>query len=135
MGNYCCSKSIYSHKISETKPISSAPDLRSESKYIWYFSEDHSKLVDHPYTKHGNFFAYPPDVSEYIEQKYIKRTVGQLSPIHISYKQYNHKKYTKYIIDFVNLNQINVCNGCKIKITRLDNYNYFNYSLTLRKTE
>merc|ERR1711977_716479 len=55
----------------ETEAEPTGPDLRPDTELIWYWEEDGHRVKNHhTWDKQGNFIAYPPKVSTYLEQQW-----------------------------------------------------------------
>merc|ERR1711998_210789 len=105
------------------------PDLRPECSHVWYWEEDTDRVHSHhTWDKQGNYVAYPPRVSEYIESQYLAWSSGegvkQQSALEISYKCFAERSGFNYSVDFAALQQVNSETGFKRKILRRQNPNY-----------
>ena len=68
----------------ETAPEPSGPDLRPDAPFVWYWEEDAQRLdTHHTWDKQGNFIAYPPKVSTYLEERHAAG--GNADDLEITY--------------------------------------------------
>jgi len=107
----------------ETEPEPSGPDMRPEAKFVWYWEEDAARVNDHhTWDKQGNFIAYPPKVSTYLEDRYA--TGGSADDLKITYKPYHAHTGFSYRVDFRRMRQINRGTGYERAIIRRENPHY-----------
>merc|ERR1712188_136434 len=118
-------------EIAETRPeeelVDDPSNLRPDATHIWYWEEDADRVSKHhTWDKQGNFIAYPPQVSQYIDSQYQKGAVEKQSDakLDITYKCYNDHTGFKYSIDFVAMEQVNIGTGYRRKIWRRENPGY-----------
>ena len=90
---------------------------------MWYWEEDGHRVKNHhTWDKQGNFIAYPPKVSTYLEQQW---TTGQSADnLQITYKPFHSHTGFSYKVCFQDMNQINKGTGYRRKIMRRQNPNY-----------
>lgn len=113
------------HEITEAEPAPEGPDLRPDCEHMWYWEEDKDRLDrHHTWDKKGNFVAYPPRVSEYIEAEYQGRKTSMNTALEINYKCYNEHTGFNYRVDFSKMCQINAQSNYERKIMRHPNPNY-----------
>ena len=91
------------------------PDLRPDTEFMWYWEEDGHRVKNHhTWDKQGNFIAYPPKVSTYLEQQW---TTGQSADnLQITYKPFHSHTGFSYKVCFQDMNQINKGTGYKEKL-------------------
>merc|ERR1711959_117707 len=107
------------HEITEAEPAPEGPDLRPDCEHMWYWEEDKDRLDrHHTWDKKGNFVAYPPRVSEYIEAEYQGRKTSMNTALEINYKCYNEHTGFNYRVDFSKMCQINAQSNYERKIMR-----------------
>jgi hypothetical protein len=107
----------------ETEAEPTGPDLRPDTEFMWYWEEDGHRVKNHhTWDKQGNFIAYPPKVSTYLEQQW---TTGQSADnLQITYKPFHSHTGFSYKVCFQDMNQINKGTGYRRKIMRRQNPNY-----------
>ena len=90
---------------------------------MWYWEEDGHRVKNHhTWDKQGNFIAYPPKVSTYLEQQW---TTGQSADnLQITYKPFHSHTGFSYKVCFQDMNQINKGTGYRRKIMRRQNPHY-----------
>ena len=99
------------------------PDLREDTPYVWYWEEDAHLLENHKFwDKQGNFVAYPPKVSTYLEAQF--QSGKSADALEITYKTYNAKTGYSYSVDFREMKQINKGTGYRRTIMRRQNPHY-----------
>jgi len=108
--------------------IPTGPDLRPDAQHIWYWEEDAERIgKHHTWDKQGNFVAYPPRVSEYIESEHQAWSSGKTqesSFLEITYKCFAEASGFNYRVEFSTMHQINGGTGFKRKLLRRQNPNY-----------
>ena len=107
----------------ETEAEPTGPDHRPDTEFMWYWEEDGHRVKNHhTWDKQGNFIAYPPKVSTYLEQQW---TTGQSADnLQITYKPFHSHTGFSYKVCFQDMNQINKGTGYRRKIMRRQNPNY-----------
>lgn len=107
----------------EEGPEPTGPDLRVDVQYMWYWEEDKHRLErHHTWDKQGNFVAYPPKVSNYLEARYAAG--GSADDLNITYKAFHAHTGFSYRVDFQSMRQINTGTGYERRIMRRENPNF-----------
>lgn len=107
----------------ETAPEPSGPDLRPDTPFMWYWEEDSERLKNHhTWDKQGNYVAYPPKVSCYLEERHAAG--GNADRLEITYKAFHAHTGYSYRVDFRTMRQINTGTGYERPIMRRANPNY-----------
>lgn len=99
------------------------PDLREDTPYVWYWEEDAHRLANHRFwDKQGNFVAYPPKVSTYLEAQF--QSGKSADALDITYKAFHAHTGYSYGVDFRAMKQINKGTGYRRTIMRRQNPHY-----------
>ena len=107
----------------ETEPPPAGPDLRRDAEYVWYWEEDDFRVKRHRWDKRGNFVAYPPVVSAFLEARYAAATSPErraADDVTVTYRPFGATAFG-YRVDFKNMRQINRDTGYKRSIMRRKN--------------
>lgn len=104
----------------ETEAEPTGPDLRSDAAFVWYWEEDGHRVCNHhTWDKQGNFIAYPPKVSTYLEQTWTEG--GTADDLQITYKPFHSHTGFSYKVCFQDMKQINKGTGYRRTIMRRQN--------------